>query len=203
MVLRGRSLQECRPAKLACSRHSSLPAAQAAYFGKKAIDGPEIEYSRLRSVRPQSDERIWDANRRPTRRLCSADSIRLASDSIATVFLTSHLAASSPIRRASSLHSHLMVCERDRRCRLCRQAERPATRPLGGAFSPADGRRLSRFLCGSPDHRQDAGLDRLGQVWPGGHNGGQVGVLYLVPRGSNFGSSRETVRAGCVRLVSG
>ena len=44
-------------------------------------------------------------------------------------------------------------------------------------------------LLGSDlDHRQDAGADRLGQLGPGGHDGGQIGGYDLATVG-RFGGA--------------
>ncbi len=55
-----------------------------------------------------------------------------------------------------------------------------------GRFQPVLAQELVKvYSVGSrPNHRQDPGADRLGQLGPGGHDGGQVGVgWYALRRG--------------------
>jgi len=57
-------------------------------------------------------------------------------------------------------------------------------------------------------HRHDAGLDRLGQSGPGGHDGGQLGVIlgggrYYAYAGSATGSAHTPGRAGNGRVGTG
>jgi hypothetical protein len=63
------------------------------------------------------------------------------------------------------------------------------------------GRPSSLPGCGL-DHRQDSGPERLGQVGPRLDEDRQVGVSYYVMRGSIFGSSRWTDRAGVCRTLT-
>jgi hypothetical protein len=63
-------------------------------------------------------------------------------------------------------------------------------------LNPARAKIESVGLKSRSDHRHDAGLDRLGQLGPGGHDGGQGGVRVTDLRqktASSFACSRETV----------